>query len=119
MKGPEIRSLKNTRHRFQKRPESLYQGRWSRYSLATIEKILAQKQELKIGQEKEIRPDVQRYVNSVEGTSNTAIEKRIRKEIQSTLNILVKSDSGPGGQDDSQSIAEEQKRRRKHKHRHW
>jgi hypothetical protein len=88
------------------------------YSLVIIEKILAQKQGLKIEQERELKPGAQRLVNSMQSASNPPIENRIQKQIQSTLNILAKSDSGPGGQDDSQSIEEEQKRRRKHKHRH-
>ena len=87
------------------------------YSLATIERILAQKQGQKIEPERQLKPGAQRQANNMQSTSNPAIENRIQKGIQSTLNILIKPDSGPGGQDDSQSI-EEEKRRRKHNHRH-
>lgn len=89
------------------------------YSLATIEKALAQKQELKIDPQKERIQNALRHASGPERSSDNRIEKQVQNTIQSATKILLKQDQGGGGGgDDSSSITDEQKRRKKQKHRH-
>ncbi len=89
------------------------------YSLATIEKLLAQKQELKIGPQKEKIQNAFADTSKPESSSDVRIEKQIKNAVQSATKFLLKPDqAGGGGDDDSSSMTDEQKRRRKHKHRH-
>jgi len=89
------------------------------YSLATIEKALAQKQALKIEPQKQQIQHALRHTSGPERSADKRIEEQIQNSIQSATKILLKQDhGGGGGDDDSSSITDEQKRRKKQKHRH-
>jgi hypothetical protein len=88
------------------------------YSLATIEKVLAQKPALQIEQNKEIIQQTPRHMKSLKDPSQVSIKKQVGKDSQSSLNILLKPNSEFEEAINPSLTEVERKRRRKHKHRH-
>jgi hypothetical protein len=100
-------------------PQKVYtKGSEVGYSLATIEKVLAQTQALQIEQKKEIIQQAPRYMKSLKDSSQASGEKQFEENSQSSLNILFKPNSEFEEAFNLSLTEEEQKRRRKHKHRH-
>jgi Relaxase/Mobilisation nuclease domain len=88
------------------------------YSLATIEKNLAEKQELKIEHKTEIIRPTYRHEKRPEEPSQNVIEKHFQKEGQPMLDILLKPNPEFNEGINPSLLDEQRKRRRKHKHRH-
>jgi len=88
------------------------------YSLATIERILAQKQELKIEHKREKIHPTLRHEKRPEETSQTAIEKQFQKESQPILDILLKSTPEFVEGINPSLLEEQRKRRKRQKQRH-
>ncbi len=100
-------------------PQKVYtKGSEVGYSLATIEKVLAQKQALQLEQTKERMQVATHKVTGAEGDSKTSIEKQFEKQGQSVLNTLLTPNSEFEQGVNPSLTGEEIKRRKKHKHRH-
>jgi hypothetical protein len=88
------------------------------YSLATIERILAQRQELKIEHKREKIHPTHRHEKHPEETSQTAIEKQFQKESQPILDILLKPTPESVEGINPSLLEEQRKRRKRQKQRH-
>lgn len=88
------------------------------YSLATIEKFLAQRQDLKIEYKQDITQSTTRHLKQPENRLQIQHEKEIQKDIQAMLHELLKPVPGSVEGINPSLLEEEKKRKRKHKHRH-
>ena len=88
------------------------------YSLATIEKILAQRQDLKIAYKQEISQSKIQHEKQPENRLPIERENLIPKDNQGMIHELLKPVPETGGGINPSLLEEEKKRKRKHKHRH-
>ena len=87
------------------------------YSLATIQKVLTQRQDLKNEHTQKITQP-KAYYEKPENSFQTENEKQGQKENQSILDTLLKPDPEFFEGVNQSLLQEQKKRRKKHKHRH-